>query len=180
VTASPDVALVLRAAAFAAWKHRDQRRKGVDAAPYINHPLEVASLLANVGGVTNSATLAAALLHDTVEDTATTPQELVREFGEEIAAIVGEVSDDKDLEKAVRKQLQVDHAAHASEAARLIKLGDKIANLRDIGASAPKGWSLQRRQEYFDWAKLVVDQVRSTNRALEDEFDRAYEGRPQG
>src|SRR4051812_40871601 len=116
---TPGIDLLLRALSFAASRHRDQRRKDKDASPYINHPIEVARAIANDGGVTDPTVLAAALLHDTIEDTQTTRDELVREFGEEIAAIVSEVTDDKSLPKADRKRLQIEHAAGLSHPAKL-------------------------------------------------------------
>ena len=174
-----DTTLILRAASFAAHKHRDQRRKDAAASPYINHPLTLASVLAVEGGITDAATLCAALLHDTIEDTDTTADELEREFGAEIRRVVEEVTDDKKLPKAERKQAQVEHAAHISEKAKLVKLADKIANLRDVASAPPSGWSLERRQEYFDWAKEVVDQLRGAHPALEAVFDAAYATRPR-
>lgn len=173
-----DTTLILRAAAFAARKHRDQRRKDAEASPYINHPLELARVLAEVGGVTDAATLCAALLHDTVEDTATTPEELEREFGSEIAALVGEVTDDKSLPKVERKRLQVEHAATISDKAKRVKLADKICNLTDVAQSPPADWSLGRRREYFDWAKSVIDRLRGVDAKLEAAFDAAYAARP--
>jgi guanosine-3',5'-bis(diphosphate) 3'-pyrophosphohydrolase len=173
-----DTALVLRAASFAALKHRDQRRKDAQASPYINHPLALASILANEGGVGDTATLCAALLHDTIEDTATGPDELERAFGAEIASIVAEVTDDKALPKVRRKQLQIEHAAHLSPKAKLVKLADKIANLRDVAASPPAGWSLERRREYFDWARSVIDGLRGVAPQLEAVFDAAFSARP--
>jgi guanosine-3',5'-bis(diphosphate) 3'-pyrophosphohydrolase len=173
-----DTTLILRAAAFAARKHRDQRRKDVEASPYINHPLELARVLAEMGGVTDAATLCAALLHDTIEDTATTPDELEREFGPEIAAIVAEVTDDKRLPKAERKRLQVEHAATLSDAAKRVKLADKICNLTDVASSPPADWSLERRREYFDWARQVINGLRGVDAALEAAFDKAYAARP--
>ena len=173
-----DLDLVIRAAAFAAHKHRDQRRKDVAATPYINHPLELARILSIEGGVTDAVTIAAALLHDTIEDTETTAAELDAQFGSEIRAIVEEVTDDTTLSKADRKRIQVEHAAHVSHKAKLVKLADKIANLRDIAASPPDGWSLARCQEYFDWGKQVVDQLRGAHPGLESVFDRAYAARP--
>jgi guanosine-3',5'-bis(diphosphate) 3'-pyrophosphohydrolase len=170
--------LILRAAAFAARKHRDQRRKDAEASPYINHPLELARVLAEIGGVTDAATLCAALLHDTIEDTATTAEELGREFGAEIAALVAEVTDDKTLPKAERKRLQVEHAASISDKAKRVKLADKICNLTDVAQSPPIGWTLLRRREYFDWAKSVIDRLRGVDAALEAAFDRAYASRP--
>jgi guanosine-3',5'-bis(diphosphate) 3'-pyrophosphohydrolase len=173
-----DVALILRASAFAAHKHRNQRRKDVDASPYINHPLTLANVLANEGGVADAVTLCAALLHDTVEDTDTTADELMREFGAEICGVVLEVTDDRSLPKAERKRLQVEHAATISDRAKLVKLADKISNLRDVATSPPAGWSLERRREYFDWARSVVDRLRGVHPALEGAFDRAYAARP--
>jgi guanosine-3',5'-bis(diphosphate) 3'-pyrophosphohydrolase len=172
------IGLILRALAFAAHKHRDQRRKDKDASPYINHPIAAASVLANEGGVEDPVVLAAALLHDTIEDTETTLEELIENFGEEIAAIVMEVTDDKSLDKPERKRLQVESAAGKSPRAKLVKLADKISNLRDIIAMPPAHWSLERRQQYFDWAKQVVDQVRGTNARLEAAFDAVHARRP--
>jgi guanosine-3',5'-bis(diphosphate) 3'-pyrophosphohydrolase len=172
------IALILKAAEFAARKHRDQRRKDRAASPYINHPISLAEILSRVGRVTSAKVLAAALLHDTLEDTETTRGELRRYFGPSIAEIVEEVTDDKRLPKQRRKELQVEHAAHISKSAKLVKLADKIANLSDIVTSPPADWSLQRKREYFDWAKRVIDQVRGTNADLERRFDALYRKRP--
>lgn len=136
--------LTLRALEFAAWKHRDQRRKNAEASPYINHPIALATVLRTEGDVDDVVVLAAALLHDTIEDTQTTWQELRGEFGEEIADIVLEVTDSKWLNKNTRKRLQVQKASKSSERAKLVKLADKICNLRDILASPPAEWSLDR------------------------------------
>lgn len=168
----------IAAATFAAHKHRDQRRKGAEASPYINHPLAVANVLANEGGVSDVTTLIAALLHDTVEDTQTTADELVARFGTEAAAVVLEVTDDKNLHKDERKRRQVVHAAQISERAKLVKLADKICNLRDMSASPPEGWSLERRREYFEWSLQVVDQLRAASPRLAALFDIAYAHRP--
>ncbi|MBK8864376.1 MAG: bifunctional (p)ppGpp synthetase/guanosine-3',5'-bis(diphosphate) 3'-pyrophosphohydrolase [Betaproteobacteria bacterium] len=171
-------ALLLRAASFAAHKHRDQRRKDARASPYINHPLMLADILASEGSVTDTVTLCAALLHDTIEDTETKPDELRELFGPEIAAVVVEVTDDKTLEKADRKRLQVEHASVISDKAKLVKLADKIANIRDVVSSPPADWSLDRKRDYFDWAKRVIDQLRGVHPQLEAAFDAAYECRP--
>lgn len=168
-----DVAVLMRAAAFAADKHRRQRRKDAEASPYINHPLALAELLASEG-VTEVTVLAAALLHDTVEDTETSAEELAGLFGPEIAAIVTEVTDDKSLSKGERKQLQVTKAAGKSREAKLVKLADKTCNLRDIAATPPADWSAERRAAYFEWAKRVVNEMRGTSPRLEAAFDRAY------
>jgi guanosine-3',5'-bis(diphosphate) 3'-pyrophosphohydrolase len=169
-----ELALLLKALAFAAHKHRDQRRKDADASPYINHPIALADALVNEGGVTDVEVLCAALLHDTVEDTDTTHEELVDAFGSRIARIVAEVTDDKRLPKAERKRLQVEHAPHISPEAKLVKLADKLCNLRDVDARPPAGWALERRREYFDWAKRVVDGLRGVHPRLEAAFDAAY------
>lgn len=169
---------LLAAIAFAALKHRDQRRKDAAASPYINHPIALANVLANEGGIDDERVLIAAILHDTIEDTETTELELVREFGQEIAGIVMEVTDDKALPKAERKRLQVEHAATISRRAKLVKLADKICNLRDIASSPPADWTLARKQEYFDWGKAVVDGLRGVHPALEHIFDEAYKARP--
>ena len=174
-----DLKIVLKALAFAAKKHRDHRRKDVNASPYINHPIALADVLVNEAGVTDADVICAALLHDTVEDTDTTPEELTEAFGERVCRIVLEVTDDKKLPKQTRKRLQVENAAKSSARARLVKLADKICNLRDISASAPVNWSLLRQQEYFDWAKEVVDQIRGTHTALEAAFDDACSRRPR-
>ena len=167
-------ALILRAATFAAEKHSNQRRKDADASPYINHPLSLASTLANEGGVLDPVVICTALLHDTIEDTQTTADELTAVFGEEITGVVLEVTDDKSLPKEVRKELQVEHALHISHAAKLVKLADKICNLRDILASPPADWPTTRKQEYFDWAARVVAGLRGHNEALEAIFDQLY------
>ena len=169
---------LITALAFAADKHKNQRRKDADASPYINHPIALANLLLNEAGVEDQRVLIAAVLHDTIEDTDTTEQELVRHFGKDVADIVLEVTDDKALPKAERKRLQIEHAAHISRRAKLVKLADKICNLRDITASPPADWSVDRKREYFDWAKSVVDELRGVHPGLEHLFDKAYDGRP--
>jgi len=170
--------LVLKATEFAARKHKDQRRKDADASPYINHPIALARILADEGGIDDPDVLAAAILHDTIEDTDTTRNELAGQFGDLIAGIVVEVSDTKWLQKGSRKRLQITKTAKASHAAKLVKLADKIANLRDIISSPPTEWTLDRKREYFDWAKTVVDQTRGTNSRLERKFDSLYKKRP--
>ena len=165
---------LLKALAFAAHKHRDQRRKDAEASPYINHPIALADVLVNEGGVADVDVLCAALLHDTLEDTDTSVSELERAFGMRIARIVEEVTDDKALPKAERKRLQIEHAPRLSTEAKLVKLADKICNLRDVAQRPPEGWDLARRREYFDWAKRVVDGLRDTHAPLEAAFDAAY------
>lgn len=175
----PDMATLFRALSFAADKHRDQRRKDDRGSPYINHPIAVARVLCEEAGVTDAAVLCAALLHDTVEDTDTSSEELDAQFGAEIGGIVMEVTDDKRLPKAERKRLQIEHAAGISHSAKLIKLADKICNLRDVVDAPPISWELKRRQAYFDWARDVVDRVRGAHGGLEALFDAAYLLRPR-
>ena len=170
--------LVIRAANFAAFKHRNQRRRDADASPYINHPLALGNVLSNEAGIADPVVICAALLHDTIEDTETTLDELQAAFGKAIAAVVFEVTDDKTLPKAERKRLQIVHARTACRRARLVKLADKICNLRDITSSPPASWNLRRKRKYFDWAKEVIDGIRGTNRKLERLFDAAYSKRP--
>lgn len=162
---------LLRAIDFAARKHRDQRRKDDAASPYINHPVAVALLLAEVGGVSDPDVLAAAILHDTLEDTNTTPEELESEFGARVRSLVEEVTDDKRLPKPERKRLQVEHSRSLSPGAAAIKLGDKISNVRDVTTSPPSGWGLQRRTEYLEWAQAVVRACPPVNRELFDLFE---------
>jgi guanosine-3',5'-bis(diphosphate) 3'-pyrophosphohydrolase len=165
----PDI--FIKAVAFAAEKHRNQRRKNADASPYINHPIALTNVLANEGGITNKDVLCAAMLHDTIEDTETTEAELRLAFGVKIASIVLEVTDDKSLDKAARKQMQIEHAPHISIEAKMVKLADKISNLRDILSNPPVGWSLERKLAYFEWANAVVTGLRGTSIKLERVFD---------
>ncbi len=171
------ITLVLRAAAFAADKHRHQRRKDHARTPYINHPLAVARVLAEEGGIKDPEILAAAILHDTLEDTATSRRELERKFGARIAALVSEVTDDKSLPKQRRKQLQIDRAPMKSEGAALIKIADKICNLRDLRDSPPKHWTVERRQRYRQWASDVVTALPLGRHRLRRVFDGELNGR---
>jgi GTP diphosphokinase / guanosine-3',5'-bis(diphosphate) 3'-diphosphatase len=171
-------AALIDALAFAAHKHRNQRRKDVEASPYINHPIALARVLAVEAGVKDEKTLIAAVLHDTVEDTETTAQELALRFGKAIASVVAEVTDDKTLVKRRRKELQIEHAPLLSKRAKLVKLADKTCNLRDVAKSPPRGWPLRRQRAYFDWAKRVVEGLRGANPQLEALFDEAYRARP--
>lgn len=166
-----DTTTILRAAHFAARRHRRQKRKGADAEPYINHPIAVAELIAEVGRVTDVLTLAAALLHDTVEDTDATLDDIEREFGREIRGIVAELTDDKSLPSDERKRLQVVNAPNASRRAKIVKLADKSVNVADIARDPPPHWPLERRRAYIEWAILVVAGCRGANAALEKHFD---------
>ncbi len=166
-----DVGLLLRALKFSAEKHRDQRRKGGDASPYINHLIEVAHLVANVGGDTDPPVLVAAVLHDTVEDTQTLPADIEQEFGPQVRRFVEELTDNKSLPKAERKRIQVEHAPSLSPQAKKIKIADKISNIRDATDHPPEKWTLVRRREYLEWANEVVAGCRGSSPALEAHFD---------
>ncbi len=167
-----DMGLILRAAHFAADKHRDQRRKGVRNTPYINHPLEVADRLNRIGGVEDVTVLAAAILHDTIEDTETTRAELASLFGNDIAALVAEVTDEPGLTQMQRKRQEIDHAAHLSTRAKMIKIADKTCNVADTITNPPGEWTLSRRRDYLVFAGMVADGCRGANPALDAEFDR--------
>ena len=166
----PETATLLQALSFAADRHRNQKRKNEDRSPYINHPIQVAQYLAEQG-VTDAVTLVAAVLHDTIEDTETTGEELESRFGPEVRSVVEEVTDDKSLRKEVRKNLQVEHAPSLSERAKLVKLADKIANVTDVTHSPPVDWPLERRREYLDWTERVVEGCRGTHPGLEARYD---------
>lgn len=173
------IPLIVRALSFAAEKHRVQRRKDSEESAYINHPIALADVLVNEARIDDATVLCAALLHDTIEDTPTTAEELEIHFGRDIAGIVTEVTDDTRLPKEKRKRLQIEHAPRLSDAAKLVKLADKICNLRDVASHPPSGWSLARKQEYFDWAKQVVDGLRGIHPVLESIFDQTYRMRPR-
>jgi (p)ppGpp synthase/HD superfamily hydrolase len=164
---------VLQAAETAALWHAAQRRKGEAAEPYINHLLEVAALVAEATGGADPALVIAALLHDSIEDCGIARDEIEARFGADVAGLVAAVSDDKSLPKQERKRLQIEHAAHASARAKLLKLADKTSNLRALAASPPSGWPLARQQDYLAWARAVVAGIRGTNAWLEAAFDQA-------
>ncbi len=162
---------LLQAVEFAADRHRDQRRKNVEASPYINHPIQVAELIARIGEVDDLAVLMAAVLHDTVEDTETELDELEIVFGADVSELVAEVTDDKSLPKAERKKEQIKHTATMTDRAKLIKLADKSCNVRDVAQSPPEDWDMNRRKEYLDWASEVIAGCCGTNPRLERYFD---------
>lgn len=165
---------ILAAARFAAERHAGQQRKGDAAEPYINHLIEVAELIAASSDVLDMNLVMAGFLHDTVEDVGVTPAELEERFGPDVTSLVLEVTDDKSLPKDVRKALQVKNAPKKSPRAQTLKLADKISNLRAILASPPRDWSIQRKREYFEWARDVIAGLQSPNHALREEFDRTY------
>jgi (p)ppGpp synthase/HD superfamily hydrolase len=141
----------------------------------VNHLIEVAEMVSSAIDEPDENLIAAALLHDTIEDTKTSREELIEEFGDDVAALVMEVSDDKSLPKAERKRLQIQHAPNLSGRAQIIKIADKISNLRAILFTPPTDWPLRRKREYFDWAKRVVDACPDPNPRLKEEFERTIE-----
>lgn len=165
---------ILAAARFAAEKHSFQRRKGHAAEPYVNHLIEVAELVAAASPVLDVNLVMAAFLHDTIEDTGVTAQELEQLFGSDVTALVLEATDDKSLPKARRKALQVETARHKSERAQVLKLADKISNLRSLMASPPAEWSPERKREYCEWARQVVSGFTSPSPFLMAEFEKVY------
>lgn len=168
-----NIVLVSRAADFAARQHAGQRRKGVAKEPYVNHLAEVALLIADATEGSDPELVAAAWLHDTVEDTEATREDLEQKFGSEVASLVAEVTDDKSLPKAERKRLQVIQAPKKSERARMLKIADKTSNLRSLVMSPPDDWERERLLDYLDWAEKVVAGCRGVNPNLEKMFDQA-------
>ena len=170
-----DSSLLIKAINFAAIKHKTQRRKDAAGTPYINHPIEVAYLISQIGGITDIDILRAAVLHDTLEDTETTWEELWSLFGEVVANMVKEVTDDKSLPKDERKRLQIEHGPSLSRGARIVKLADKLSNLRDLVANPPLGWDQDRIQGYFVWSQFVVNGLRGACKPLEDALDVVFQ-----
>lgn len=171
----------IMAAYYVADRHRDQHRK---ECAYINNPFARAYVLTNeVHSVPDEDVICAAILYDPFEDAETIPPLLFIEcfgFGDEVEQIVLEVTDYKTLPKDTRKQLQIDHAPHLSKGAKLVMLADKICNLRDMANSPPADWTPERVEEYFEWAKAVVDAgLRGVHDELEELFDEAYSYKPK-
>lgn len=169
-----DVLRLSRALDYAAQKHSAQRRKGVAQEPYINHLSEVALLLAEATDGCDTNLIIAGLLHDCIEDQGVTHDELVAQFGDDIAALVRECTDDKSLPKAERKRLQVLSAPHKSARARMLKIADKTANLRSVRLSPPSQWDEKRRHDYFAWAREVVEACGEVNSYLLEKFEEAH------
>jgi (p)ppGpp synthase/HD superfamily hydrolase len=164
---------VLKAADAAARWHTHQRRKGAAQEPYINHLLEVAALVAEATNGTEPKLVIAALLHDAIEDCEVPKAVIAEHFGVAVANLVEEVTDDKSLPKAERKEKQVTASGHKSDGAKVKKLADKTSNLRTIGLSPPPDWSVKRKIEYVAWAREVIGGCRGVNAWLEGQFDSA-------
>lgn len=174
-----DILAITKALDFAARSHVGQRRKGQAAEPFVNHVTEVARLLAETTDGRDTALIIAGLLHDTLEDTRVTHAELAAQFGQDVADLVVEVTDNLNLPKPERKLLQVAAAPFKSPRAKMLRIADKTSNLHSLLNSPPPHWNYERRREYFEWAKRVVDGCRGHNARLEDLFDAAYERRFQ-
>lgn len=162
---------LIRAVHFAADQHRDQRRKGVEASPYINHPIAVAELIASLSGENDVEILQAAVLHDIVEDTEVEMPEVRERFGDGVAALVAEVTDDEAESWGGRKEAQVRRAPDLSRGAKLIRIADKICNVFDVAMNPPTTWTPERRREYVEWTARVVDGCRGVSAELEARFD---------
>ena len=173
---SDGICLVTRAAHFAAQRHADQRRKGRRREPYVNHLAEVAALLSEATEGEDAALVAAAFLHDTIEDTRTSLEELRDLFGEDIAAVVMEVTDDKSLPKLERKRLQIVTTPKKSQRAKLLKLADATSNVRALAVDPPADWDADRALDYIAWAGQVIGHCRGLNSKLEQAFDAAVSG----
>lgn len=158
---------------FATERHAFQRRKNAARTPYITHPVEVVQLLID-SGVRNETVLCAAMLHDTIEDTGTKYEELAELFGQTVADIVQECSDDKSLSKVARKMLQVEHAETVTEGAKLVKLADKLSNLRGILNDPPADWTDETKFGYFVWSYTVTSRMRGVNEQLDAMLDTVY------
>ena len=161
--------LILKATKFSALKHQNQKRKD-GKTPYIIHPISVAMILAEIGGVDDKEILSAALLHDTIEDTDTTADEIEREFGARVRGVVEELTDNKLLSYSERKQLQIDHAPKLSKDSTLVKIADKISNITDVINESPPEWDINRCKEYIDWAEAVINNCHKVNTPLENHF----------
>lgn len=160
--------LIAQAADFAARAHVRQKRKD-ETTPYFNHLAEVAWLLASAGSDANL--VAAGYLHDTIEDAQITYERLLGEFGDDIAGLVRAVTDDKRLPQHIRKNLQIEHAAHAPVRVANLKTADKISNLRSILDAPPPHWTERRREQYVAWAHAVVTRLHGVDAVLLGEYE---------
>jgi (p)ppGpp synthase/HD superfamily hydrolase len=167
----PGIRLISEAADLAARGHTGMQRKGRGSEPYINHLAEVANLLASATDGADAELVAAGWLHDTIEDTGTTRQELAERFGERVAALVAEVTDDMTLPKDQRRRKQIEDAPHKSPGAKLIKIADKISNIRARIGAAPTEAEREELADYVAWAEKVVAGCRGTNAVLDRTFD---------
>ena len=169
-----EMAKIVRAAYFAGEKHKDQRRSDKEETPYINHPLELASILVDEGRVDEVDVICAALLHDTIEDTNTTFEELESLFGSVVTNIVREVSNDMTLSSVDRRKKEAESIPFLSRKAKLVKLADKIANIRDISTMPPVGWNLEKKEAYFDFSLSIAERAKDASHVLYEVFVNDY------
>jgi (p)ppGpp synthase/HD superfamily hydrolase len=163
--------LFFKALLLAADKHSDHRRKGSNGTPYINHLIKVAEILHTIGLEKNDTLLAAALLHDVIEDTPVTKEELSVLIGADVANLVAEVTDDMTLTYEERKREQIKKALFISEDAKKIKIADKISNINDM-LNLPVNWSDRRKIQYLEWSEQVIANCKGVNKLLDDAFDK--------
>ena len=161
--------LILKATEFSALKHQNQKRKD-GKTPYVIHPISVAMILSEIGVIEDKEILSAALLHDTIEDTDTTADEIDKEFGSKVRSIVQEPTDNMELSYSERKQFQIDHAPNLSMEATLVKIADKISNVTDLINEKPLDWDDSRCKEYVDWAEAVINRCQKVNIKMEEHF----------
>jgi uncharacterized protein (UPF0147 family) len=166
-----DLRRLTKALLFAAEAHRNQRRKGAAQEPYLNHLVEVLDLLVQATDGTDTDMLIAAILHDVVEDTSASYEDVAKKFGERVAGIVRENSDDMTLPKAERRRARIAAMPLKSREARLVKMADVISNLRAIAVSPPAGWSADRKLGYLEGCRQLIDAGRGTDAAIERTFD---------
>ncbi len=166
---------ISRAIDFAAEKHRFQTRKNKEKTPYISHPIGVAHHLVDIGQVRDPAVIIGALLHDTVEDTETTFEELQQKFGPVVTGYVKEMTDDKSLSAEMRKRMQVAGASHKSKGAAQIKMADKLYNVTDLLTNPPSDWSQTRIDQYFEWAQSVVNRLPKVNSSLRSAVEKVID-----
>ncbi len=169
-----DTKNIFKALAFAAEKHRSQHRKGWQHVPYINHPIEVARLITDIGEVTNNGCIQAAFLHDILEDTDTTENEIEHLFGKNVLNLIMELTDDKSLPSDKQKELQLITASALSPLAKTIRIADKIANITDM-MTYPIWWSKRKKTNYLSWANEVVKACADANPKLAAHFFKLYE-----
>ena len=162
--------LITKAEAYARQNHEGQFRKGEAQEPYVTHVAEVASRVARYGG--SESAIAAAWLHDVVEDCDPEIEDIENLFGSKVAKIVAEVTDDKSLSKQDRKARQVKNAPYKSEEACLVKWADKICNLLSI-ANSPPPWDKARKMEYIEWAREVASGLPYSTSTTRQEFEDA-------
>lgn len=166
---------ILDALTYAAQCHQFQTRKNAKKTPYITHPIGVAESIITVGKVYDADVIIAALLHDTIEDTQATFQDIRSRFGDKVEGYVREVTDDKSLSSAKRKKLQIIHAPGKSKGAAIVKLSDKLYNLNNLLQDPPEEWTRERIDQYFQWAQSVVDNLPEANQPLKTEVHKVIQ-----